>query len=179
MALESPEAGFIWGKVPLEGDLVITVVGDIQTYWSHWDRVPGRGPAQMVRCARAEGVACAWCDAGYPRRARYVFPALLDGELRVWEMGRVQFPTLKLLAAEGWLGRVLRIRRAFRAKNAEILVFPAGRQSVGEEVVCDVSDFVAALGQGQMRLLPKPDRVSPSERSSVQDAPLRSVPRDR
>lgn len=177
MPFEMPEAGFVWGRVPLEGDVVVTVVGELHTYWSHWQRLPGKGGSQMVRCARAVGVACAWCDAGFVRRARYVFPALLDGELRVWEFGRVQAPTLKLLCAEGIIGRTLRLRRAFRAKNAEVSIFPTGRQHVGEENTVDVEDFVSHLGVGQMKLLPPAPQVNPSERSSSENAPLRLVPR--
>jgi hypothetical protein len=173
-----PEAGFVWGKYPLEGDLVLTVVGEIHSYVSHWAYYPASRKTQMVRCRAAVGVACAWCDAGYAKRVRFVFPAVVDGELRVWEMGRVQHPMLKLLVAEGWLGRTLRVRRAYRAKNAEVQVFPISRVHVSVESVVDVEEFVAGLGGGQLALLPPPEKVPSSERSRSDPSGRRLVPRD-
>lgn len=180
MALEMPESGFVWLKVPLQGEVLVTVVGEIHTWWSHWQRMPGSRATQAVRCQQALGVACAWCDAGFDRRARYVFPVRVDGEVRVVEVGRVQYPTLKLLVGEGWLGRVIRLKRAYAAKNAEIVLFPVRRESVSEEAQVDVEEFVSRLGVGQMKLLPAPQPTTPSERSRSGDTTgLIAVPKPR
>lgn len=177
MALEMPESGYVWGKVPLEGDVRLTVVGEVHTWWSHWHRLPGRGGVQAVRCARALGVACAWCDAGYQRRARYVFPALVEGELRVFEVGRVQFPVLRLVCGEGIVGRRLTLRRAFKAKNAEIVIIPGGREHVSAEAVVDVGSWVCELGGGQLLLIAPPERVSTPQEASPAPPGLRAVPK--
>lgn len=169
MALEMPESGFVWLKVPLQGEVRCTVVGEVHTWWSHWQRMPGGRGVQAVRCARAVGVACAWCDAGFPRRARYVFPVRVEGEVRVVEVGRVQYPTLKLLVAEGFTGRVLRLKRTHAAKNAEIQMFPAGKEHVSDESLVCCEEFVSNLGVGQLKLLQPPTPVPPSERSRSEE----------
>lgn len=179
--LENPEPGFVWLKIPLNGETRVTVCGEVHTWWSHWHRVPGLRHAQAVRCRRAMGVTCDWCEAGAERRARYVFPVLVEGELRVVELGRVQFSVLRLLHEEGrWLGQKLTLRRAFAAKNAEIVLIPAGRESVSDEATVDVEQFVANLGVGQLRLVDPPrretpalERTLPSERT--QSEPAQSV----
>lgn len=175
MALEMPEAGFVWLKVPLQGEVRCTVVGEVHTWWSHWQRMPGGRGAQAVRCARALGVSCAWCDGGFPRRARYVFPVLVEGEVRVVEVGRVQYPMLKLVVAEGIVGRVLRLKRTHAAKNAEIQLFAVAREAVGEEARVCVEAFTENLGVGQLKLLQPPAPANPSERSRsgevVEDLP--------
>jgi hypothetical protein len=166
MALERPEQGYVWLRVPLEGDVHVTIVGAIHTWWSHWHRPPGGRTQQAVRCVRSVGVACAWCDAGFERRARYVLPVRVDGELRVLELGRVQYSNLSLVAnsPDGEVGAKLRLWRPYRARNAEIMVMPCGREHVSEEARVDLTDYVSQLGLTQLKMLtaPKTDSPNPS-----------------
>jgi hypothetical protein len=178
MAFFAPETGFVWGKVPMEGSVRCTTIGEVHAWWSHWCRPHPKGPVQCVRCVQAVGVACAWCDAGYQKRARYVFPALVQGEVRVFEVGRVQFSMIRQLREEGFVGRVLELRKAWKAKNAEIVILPVGRERVSDEVRIDVEQFVSELGGGQLLLISPPPRTSPPS-EEVREVPkgLRLVPR--
>lgn len=165
MPLERPEPGYVWLHVPRKEAVDLVVVGEVHSYWSHWTGTPGGRQTQSVRCVRQEAGNCAWCEQGYEARVRYVFPALVGDDLRLVELGRVQYPMLAMLVQEsGWIGRKLKLVREWDAKNARIQIRPAGKGHVSAEQVVDLEDFVANLGVGQLKLLKVPQSNIPSKR---------------
>jgi len=159
MALERPESGLTWMRVPVKESAVVTVLGQVVTYWTHWIQRPGGQRAQPVRCVRWEAGRCAVCERGQPRRVRYVVPVRRDGVPMLLELGRVQYPVLHLVfGQDDWLGRKLRVSREWPARNAPIVVVPVGREHVSEEEKWDVSAEVGELGRGQLSLVDVPAR---------------------
>lgn len=147
MALERPEAGYVWLHVPLREAVEVVIVGEVHSWWMHWaavDRKARRG----VRCARREHLACALCEGGQAPRVRYVLPVHVAGALRLVEVGRVQYSTLAMMEENGGLvGRRCVVVREYAAKNAAIVLRPAGRETVSAEQVVDISEFVGQLGR--------------------------------
>lgn len=175
MPLERPEAGWVWLHVPRREAVEVVVVSDIHTWWAHFVRVPGLRSARAARCLAADGLACQWCDDHVGRRARYVFAVRVGENLRLIELGRVQFPTLSMMYESGrWLGTRMELRREWDAANARIAVTPRGREVVTEEVTVDIGEFVAGLGMAEARQL-KPSGsgpgLSPSKGSATPVAP--------
>jgi len=159
MSLERPESGYTWLHVPLRESVLVVVCGEVHTWWSHWARLPQLRGGQPVRCVAGEGAECSWCAGGSPRRARYVFPVLLGAGVRVVELGRVQYPMLRMCVESGvWVGRRLRLERAWAARNAPIELQPAGQEVVSVEQVVDVEELVSGLGI-QGRILQAPPAV--------------------
>lgn len=164
MALEAPESGYVWLHVSHREAVDVVVVGEVHTWWTHWTGFPGGKLSQAVRCVRAEVGECAWCEAAHERRARYVIPVMLGEDLRLLEVGRVQYPILSLLVQEpGWIGRRLKIAKSDARKNATITLRPVGREHVSAEMVIDIEDFVYDLGRGQLALMRVPQVASPSK----------------
>ena len=154
MALEAPETGFVWLVVPINEAIDLTVVGELHTWWTHWYRGPLCRSAMAVRCVLAERGECDWCRAGYERRARYVFPARVGDDVRLVELGRVQYPSLVgLIQFHGWIGQRLRLVRERPVKNAPISVRRLGHEVVTEESTVDCSGVVSSLGLSQLRFL--------------------------
>jgi hypothetical protein len=164
MALEQPEAGYVWLHVPRREAVDVVMCGEIHSWWSHWTGTPGGRQSQAVRCVRREVGECAWCAVGHEHRVRYVFPALLGADLRLVELGRVQYATLSLLVQEGSvIGRKLKLVREWDAKNAPIQVVPLGRAHVSREQIVCIEDHVAQLGRGQLALMRVPQSNPPSK----------------
>ena len=153
MALVAPEDGWVWISVPAAECLDVLVVGEIHTWWSHWYRAPGEKRAAAMRCVLDERGKCDLCRAGYERRARYVFPVEHDAQVRLVELGRVQFPALAMLEQFGEVvGARLRLVRERPVQNAPIQVRKVGAEIVPPERRHDVEGFVATLGVVQLRL---------------------------
>jgi hypothetical protein len=167
MALERPEAGFVWLHVPRREGVEVVAISDIHTWWAHFVRVPGAKAAKAVRCLAADGRACEWCDAQVGRRARYVFAVRTGDVVRLVELGRVQFPLLQVMYEGGrWLGTRMELKREWDAANARIQIVPRGREVITDEVVVDIGDHVAGLGMAEARQLrpaSAPDRSIPSK----------------
>lgn len=172
MALERPEAGWVWLHVPRRDPVEVVVISDIHTWWAHFVRVPGAKAAKAVRCLAADGRPCEWCDAQVGRRARYVFAVRTADQVRLVELGRVQFPLLQVMYDGGrWIGTRMELRREWDAANARITIVPRGREVITDEVMVDIGDHVAGLGLAEARSL-KPassaGKVIPSEGSATQ-----------
>lgn len=189
MALEKPEPGYVWLHVPRKEAVDVVMCGEIHSWWSHWTGVPGGRQSQAVRCVKRELGDCAWCAVGHEARVRYVFPVLLGADLRLVELGRVQYATLSLLVQEGSvIGRKLKLVREWDAKNAPIQVVPLGRSHVSREQLVDLAEVVDGLGRGQLALMRVPQTNTPSKprsgpvrgEATPQDNPpgLRLVPRE-
>lgn len=147
MPLERPEPGFVWLHVPRKGSVDVVVCGELYTWWAHWAVIPGTRRQEAVRCARADGGICAWCDGDYGRRARYVFPVRVGDAVRLVELGRVQYSSLAMVWEEGrWIGARFRLEREWDAANARIRVTYVGREVLSEEVQVDISEYVSTLG---------------------------------
>jgi len=154
MPLEAPESGWVWVSVPLDEAIDLIVVGDVQTWYSHWYRAPGARRPEALRCVLADAGRCELCRAGYERRARYVLPVRQGGELRCVEFGRVQYPALCLLQeCGGVVGSVLRVTRERPHKSAPIRLREIDRVVVPESERVDLTGYVSAIGLIQMRLL--------------------------
>lgn len=157
MPLERPEAGFVWLHVPINESVVVVAVSDIHTWWAHFVRPNGQRVAKAVRCVAADGAECEWCNAQVGRRARYVFAVRTEDQVRLVELGRVQFPTLSLMYDGGrWLGSRMELRREWAAKNARIAVIPRGREAISDELVVEIGDHVDGLGLAEARQLRPP-----------------------
>lgn len=154
MALEAPEEGWVWLQVPLSESVDVVVVGDVETWHTHWYRGPLCKGSIAVRCVKEERGVCEWCRAGYERRARYVFPVRVDEDVRLVELGRVQYPALSgIVQFERWLGSRLRLVRERPVKNAPIQLRRIGAEVLPEEAVIDISQVVAGLGMSNLRML--------------------------
>ena len=154
MALVAPETGWVWVSVPLDGAIDLVVVSEPETWFSHWYRAPGGRRAEALRCVLEERGACDLCRAGYERRARYVLAVELDGEVRLVEFGRVQFPALALLQELGGLvGARLRVTRERPVRNAPIRLREVAREVIAADRRHDIGGYVATLGLQQLRLL--------------------------
>lgn len=155
MALERPEPGWVWLHVPRKEAVDVVVCSDIHTWWAHFTRLPGQRVARAVRCAQADGESCEWCESQIGRRARYVFAVRVADQVRLVELGRVQFPQLQVFYSAGlsrWLGTRLRLSREWDAANARIEVLYQGRENLSDECVVDPGDYVAGLGQAERRM---------------------------
>lgn len=168
MPLEAPESGFVWLHVPRRDPVDVVVVSDVHTWFAHFVRVPGLKGARAARCLKADGGECAFCSQEIGRRARYVFAVRMGDATRVVELGRVQYPTLAMIYDGGrWVGSRLRLAREWDAANARIAVSYLGREAVSAEVILDIADFVAGLGQAEARSMRPPVvgvSIPPSER---------------
>lgn len=152
MPLERPEAGFVWLHVPRRESVEVVVCSDIHTWWAHFVRVPGLRAARAVRCLQSDGLTCEWCEAHVGRRARYVFAVRMGENLRLIELGRVQFPVLSMIYEGGrWLGSRLELRREWDAANARIQVTPRGREVITPEMEVEIGEHVAALGLAEAK----------------------------
>lgn len=167
MALEKPEAGWVWLHVPRKEPVEVVVAGDVCTWWAHFVRShPALKGVKGVRCGRADGGSCAWCDADVGRRARYVFPVYAGDVPRLVEFGRVQYPVLSMLYDSGrWVGRRLRLKKEWDAANARIGVEPCGFETLTTERELDCSDYVATLGAAEARSIRPPELTPPSKPS--------------
>lgn len=154
MPLVAPEEGFVWLQVPLHEPVDVVVLGELHSWWTHWYRGPLCRGSIAVRCVFEERASCDWCRAGYEKRVRYVFPVRADDELRVVELGRVQYPALAAIVEFGeWCGSRLRLVRERPVKNAPIQLRKVGREVVPAEAQVDLTGFVAGLGQVNLRML--------------------------
>lgn len=174
MALERPEAGWVWLHVPRREPVDVVVLGDICTWWAHFVRAaPGLKKVSAVRCGRSDaGADCAWCAAEVGHRARYVFPCRAGESVRLVELGRVQYSTLAMVYESGrWIGRRLRLRREWDAVNARIVVEVLGVEVVSPESVLDCSEYVAGLGASEARMIRPPEPLPPDRRSGGASAP--------
>lgn len=163
MPLERPEEGWVWLHVPRKEPVTVIVCGDIYTWWAHFARVPGLRTARAVRCRRADGQPCDWCDREIGRRARYVFPVRVGEGMRLVELGRVQFSMLDMLYQSGrWIGRRLKLSREWDAQNARILVEPLGMEALTDESTVDVGEFVASLGMTEAATIRPPQVIGGS-----------------
>lgn len=157
MPLEAPDEGWVWVTVPLDRALEVTVIGECHTWYTHWVKQPGERRPVAVRCVLTERGSCDWCRAQYDRRARYVLPVDVDGQVRALELGRVQYPALAGIEEfGGLLGARIVLARERPVRNAPIGVRLACRVQVPMEQRRDVSGLVAALGMVQLRLLDCP-----------------------
>lgn len=157
MPLERPEAGYVWLHVPLKEAVDVVIVGDVHTWYAHWGGVGGGRQNRGVRCLRNEGLACAWCASGQAPRARYVMPVHVGSDLRLVELGRVQYSMLSMLNDNGGLvGRRVRLVREWVAKNAPIQVRPLGKEHLSPEQVIDLEEFVGCLGRAELAMVKPP-----------------------
>lgn len=151
MALERPETGYVWQHVPLSQSVECVIVGEVHSWWAHWVGSRGGKQNRGMRCIRPEGIACAWCAGGHVPRVRYVLPIHVGGELRLLELGRVQFSMLSMLEETGGLvGRRIIVVREWPAKNAPIQLRPAGSERLSEEQIVDIEQFVTQLGRHEL-----------------------------
>lgn len=154
MSLVAPEEGWVWLSVPLSEAVDVTVVGELHSWFTHWYRGPLCKQALAVRCVREERGCCDWCTAGYDRRVRYVFPVQHEGDVRLVELGRVQYPALASITQfNRWIGCRIRLVRERPVKNAPIQVRRVGEELVSSEAQVDCSGYVAALGMTNLRML--------------------------
>lgn len=154
MALVAPEEGFVWLQVPLHESVDVVVLGELHSWFTHWYRGPLCRGSIAVRCVFEERGTCDWCKAGYEKRVRYVFPVRLDDEVRVVELGRVQYPALAaLMQFHVWTGSRLRLVRERPVKNAPIQLRRVGEERIPPEAVVDCSQLVASLGLSNLRML--------------------------
>lgn len=175
MALEKPDSGYCWHHVPARGELLVTVVGDVHTWWQHWGHGGPRRGGQPVRCLMRERGSCEWCAAGQEARARYVFPGRVAGTYGLVELGRVQYAMLAVVYQEKrWIGARLRLAKEWESKNARISCVFLGREHVSPEEVIDCSDYVRTLGLAAVGVV-HPLRVGPP-RSGGADAQLQGGP---
>lgn len=171
MALEAPEAGWVWLHVPRRDPVDVIVLGDICTWWAHFTRPNGGKRTVAVRCVAGGPEGCSWCAAEVGRKARYVFPVKTGEVTRLVELGRVQYATLAMIYDAGrWVGSRLRLRREWDAVNARIAVDFLGREHLSEELWLDCSDYVSSLGLAEYRMHRPParDGVPPSKGSAPQ-----------
>lgn len=160
MPLERPETGYVWQHVPLSQAVECVIVGEVHSWWAHW--VGNRGGKQNrgIRCVRPESVACAWCAGGHVPRVRYVLPILVGTDLRLIELGRVQYTILSMMQESGGLvGRRIVVVREWAAKNAPIQVRPAGQERLSPEQVVCVEQFVSQLGRHELAIIRPPTPV--------------------
>lgn len=164
MPLERPEAGYVWLHVPLKEAVDVVIVGDVHTWYAHWGGVGGGRQNRGVRCLRNEGLACAWCASGQAPRARYVMPVHVGSDLRLVELGRVQYSMLSMLNDNGGLiGRRVRLVREWVAKNAPIQVRSLGREHLSDEQVIDLEEFVGCLGRAELAMVKPPKNPVPEQ----------------
>lgn len=157
MPLDRPEEGWVWLHVPRREGVEVVVLGDIHTWWAHFARVPGLRAAKAVRCLKADGAPCEWCDREIGRRARYVFPVRAGDVPRLVELGRVQYPELSMIYGAGrWLGARLRLEKEWDAPNARIRVTYLGREVITTEAEVDVGVYVSQLGFQELRTIKPP-----------------------
>lgn len=146
MALVAPEDGFHFAKVPLTGVLRAVVIGEVHSFWSHWYRIHGTKRVVAVRCLRDIEDGCFWCEREFRRSVRYLLPVRIDGQPRVLEFGRVQYPALATIEAFGGLvGVELECGRESAYRNSPIQVRSVGRERVPPEAVVDLTAFVASV----------------------------------
>ena len=164
MPLEQPESGWRWLHVTDGEGSELVAVSDVETYWSHWVRQPGRG-GQAVRCVAKESGGCAWCGVGTAPRARYVLAVrrCSDASVLLLELGRVQYTWLSVWVERGLVGTRFRAKKAWRGKNAPIELVYLGREHVSPEQVHDLSEYVQLLGLEQLRLFSPPVANQPSK----------------
>lgn len=154
MPLVAPEEGWVWLTVPLNEAVDVVVLGELHSWHTHWYRGPLCRGSIAVRCVFEERGQCDWCRANYERRVRYVFPVRCEDELRVVELGRVQYPALAAAVQfHTWLGLRLRLVRERPVKNAPIQLRVVGQERIPPEAVVDVSTFVGSLGLSNLRML--------------------------
>lgn len=195
MPVERPEPGYQWLRVPVKGEVVVTVIGECWCWWCHWTGGKSRRLNRAVRCLRSDGAECAWCQAGYTRNCRYVLP-VLDGDRRLLvEFSKVVYPVLSMLEDAGGLpGRRIRLVRAQECKNGRIDIEPVGKGHYSPEQAWDIQAIVRELGRSELAVSgpPRPfersvelpaDRershgnrvVNPEEQLSFQDELARRV----
>lgn len=164
MPLEKPESGWRWLHVTDGEGSELVAVSDVETYWSHWVRTPGRG-GQAVRCCLREAGSCAWCGVGTSPRARYVLAVkqVSTGAVMLLELGRVQFTWLEVWTQRGLIGTRFVAKKAWRGKNAPIELVYRGREHVSPEEVQDLGEYVQLLGLEQLRLMVPPAAIPPSK----------------
>lgn len=147
MPLERPEDGVLWVQVPLDRPLELQVTGEAHSWWTHWARPGGRGRPVAVRCLRFEKGECEWCGCGYERRVRYVMPVWSEGQDRLLELGRVQYPALLCIAEmHGLPGSILSLSRERPALNSPIVVRLVRHEAVQGGHTRDCTEVVAILG---------------------------------
>jgi hypothetical protein len=157
MALERPEAGYVWLHVPLRDSVDVVITGEVHSWWAHWGGSSGGKQNRGVRCLRREDLACAWCASGQVPRVRYVLPVRVGSDLRLVELGRVQHTMLALLDQTGGLiGRRVRLVREWAAKNAPIQVVSQGREHLSPEQLIDLEEFVSNLGRAELAMVRPP-----------------------
>lgn len=154
MALNAPEEGFVWLTVPLHESIDVVVIGDVESWYTHWYRGPGSKNTIAVRCVKEEVGECVWCTGEFQQRVRYVFPVRFDDQVRLIELGRVQYPALvAIYTFERWIGSRLRLVRERPVKNAPIQLRRVGEEVVPAEAVVDCSELVKGLGRANLRML--------------------------
>lgn len=177
MPLERPELGYTWLQVPLDRALQVVILGDVYAWDSHWYRPQGYKGPQAVRCRRREAGECRFCELKFEIRKRYVFPVRVDDEareVRVVELGRVQYPVMEVVyEMHGWVGCKLVLARERPARNAPIHVRHVReyKEIVPREAQVDVEGFAREQGLPMLRyielndLWPVPE--NPWERKDV------------
>lgn len=154
MGLVAPEEGHVWWTCPLQDGQEVVVCGELHSWFTHWYRGPLCRGSIAVRCVREERGDCDWCTAQYERRVRYVFPILVEGDCRVVELGRVQYPSLcSIMAFHDWVGARLWLVRERPQKNAPIKVRRVGQEIIRPDQLVDLTTFVQGLGLSNLRML--------------------------
>jgi hypothetical protein len=160
MPLEQPETGWVWLRIPVDECVECVIIGEAQTWWTHWYKPHGSRWPTALRCVAYEApTGCDWCRAGYERRTRYVIPVTHEGHQRLLELGRVQYPALCAIESLGqqWVGSVLRLARERPHRNAPVTVRRIGHTHVSLETQVDIAEHVKGLGRRELRLLDVPD----------------------
>lgn len=152
MALPTPESGYLFARVPLTGSVSFVVVGPAVAYQTHWTGWRGSRGQRAARCQSFDGKLCGLCHLGRGWKMRYMVPVLAAGERRILELGKPQYPWLQMMDELGtWCGARITVRREWAAKNAPLLVEPAGREHVSPEQVFSAAGVAACEGQENYR----------------------------
>lgn len=138
-----PQNRLRWIRVDEVGE-TLTIRSPLEWWYSHWDV----GQKRARRCC---GPSCILCAEGNPVMIRFILAVeRADGTIGLLELRERHNPLLEELRGhkEGQIGAVVRVLRAWKAKNAPIQVELVDRRLV---VPIELSRVVATLGLPALR----------------------------